>query len=103
MEGVFPYTTPAAIVDMAGTLWNSYSLTHAALGVWNKESNKKMTIEMVSEDYVGALLPTIDNNTIYWNNSAVIVMTKPMNESLWMEARLVRSISHFIPGVTHVR
>ena len=82
----------------AGDLFTSYSLTHAGLGVWNKETHLKLSLELVCYDYLGALLPDVVDNggpyenltTLEWNNTATIVLTKPMNESDWGEARLVR-------------
>lgn len=78
----------------AGDLFTSYSLTHAGLGVWNKETHLKMSIELVSDSYVGALLPSVvkrssNCTTLVWNNSASIVLTKPINDTFWSESRLV--------------
>lgn len=40
-------------------------------------------------DYVGALLPTVENNNLIWNNEATIVLTKSMNDTFWSESRLL--------------
>jgi hypothetical protein len=81
---------------VSGDLFTSYSLTHAGLGIWNKEKHLKMSIELVCDDYLGALLPTVDTSQVnftrlIWNNTGSIVLTKPMNESFWSESRLVRT------------
>ena len=53
IEGVFPYTTPAWIKLNMGEIWNQYSLTHAGLGIWNKDSNVKYSLEIVCLNYTG--------------------------------------------------
>ena len=58
---------------MAGKNFQKYAITHAGLGVWDTNSDEKFTIEFVSSDYVGALLPGFDdaNHKLVWNNTGV--------------------------------
>jgi len=90
IEGVFPYTTPNSIKIKMGDMWNKYSLSHAGLGIWNKDTDVKYSLEIVCLNYTDALFPIVlDSTTMEWNNQATIVMTYPISESLWSESRLV--------------
>lgn len=90
IEGVFPFTTPNSIKSKMGDMWNKYSLSHAGLGIWNKDTDVKYSLEIVCLNYTDALFPiVIDDTTMEWNNHATIVMTYPISESLWSESRLV--------------
>jgi hypothetical protein len=53
IEGVFPYTTPSEIRNEMGEMWNRYSLSHAGLGLWNKDTNVKYSLEIVCLNYSG--------------------------------------------------
>ena len=51
IESSFPFTTSLYIRNNMGDLWNQYSLTHAGLGIWNKDTNIKYSIEIVCMNY----------------------------------------------------
>lgn len=90
IEGAFPFTTPPEIRSMLGENWNKYSLSHAGLGIWNKDSGVKYSLEIVCWNYSAALFPNVVNaTTMVWHNDAVIVMTQPIDEVYWSESRLV--------------
>lgn len=59
--------------DTAGKNFQKYAITHAGLGVWDITSDEKFTIEFVSVDYVGSLLPNFDevNKKLIWNNTGM--------------------------------
>jgi hypothetical protein len=85
------------ILCLLGDQWTQYSLSHSGLGIWNKDRHLKLSLEFVCLDYIGSLLPTIlssssspsDPETLFWNNSASIVLTRPINETYWSESRLL--------------
>jgi len=54
-------------------------------------TNEKISIEFVSNNYVGTLLPNLDPiaESISWNNSGSIVITSPMSEDNWNRATVV--------------
>lgn len=54
IEGAFPFTTPLYIREKMGEIWNQYSLSHAGLGIWNKDTGVKYSLEMVCSNYTGA-------------------------------------------------
>lgn len=93
LEAPFPYNTPEQIIDAAGSDFNRYGIAHAGLGVWDTTSDYKYSIEFASESYVGGLLPTIANGVLTWNNAGNIVITYPLDESLWLNARLICTTS----------
>jgi hypothetical protein len=53
IEGVFPFTTPLQIRAKMGEIWNQYSLSHAGLGIWNKDTDVKYSLEIVCLNYTG--------------------------------------------------
>jgi hypothetical protein len=89
LEAAVPFHTPSTIIEDAGDQWTQYSLSHSGLGIWNKDRHLKLSLELICGDYVGALLPTVVDHMIEWNNSASIVLTTPMNETFWAESRLL--------------
>lgn len=93
LEAPFPYNTPENIIDAAGYEFNRYGIAHAGLGVWDTTSNDKYSIEFTSESYVGSLLPTVANGVLTWNNAGNIVITYPLDDSLWLNARLICTTS----------
>jgi hypothetical protein len=77
----------------AGSNFNRYGVSHAGLGVWDTTSNYKYSIEFVSTNYVGSLLPTLNDGDVNFNNAGEIVITYPLNEDLWLNARLIATTS----------
>ncbi|CAN0427059.1 unnamed protein product, partial [Pylaiella littoralis] len=59
LEGAFPWNTPERILDSAGGFWESYALTHAALGFLVEESESEHVVEFYATNYVGAFLPDV--------------------------------------------
>jgi hypothetical protein len=59
--------------------------------VWDKTSDFKFTIEFVADDYVGALLPDLDEEarTLVWQNGGNVVFTSPSDESDWLNSQLI--------------
>ena len=51
----------------------------------------KFTIEFISSDYVGALLPKFneEGKTLVWSNIGQVVFTTPIVESDWLNSQLV--------------
>jgi hypothetical protein len=93
LESPFPFNTPQSIVDAAGSNYRSYGIGHAGLGVWDTTEGTKYTIELVSESYVGSLLPTVSGNDLVWNNAGKIVISSPLDDDLWLNARLIATTS----------
>jgi hypothetical protein len=73
----------------AGKIFEQYYVTHAGLGVWDTTDDYKFTIEFVSSDYVGALLPTVSGNKLVWENEGKIVFTAPTDYSDWLSSQLI--------------
>lgn len=90
----FPYNVPENITIRAGDGWNSYGAFHAGIGAWNTNTNSKISIELVANDYVGALFPVYSSSgALVWNNSASIVITDPLVTSDWMRSTSITSTS----------
>lgn len=89
LEAPFPYNVPADIANAAGSLYKDNAKNHAGLGIWDTTTDDKFTIEFVSSDYVGQLLPDIENGAISWKNVGEIVVTWPTDDSLWKSASLI--------------
>lgn len=79
--------------NAAGSNFRSYGIGHAGLGVWDNTADNKYTIEFVSDNYVGGLLPTITGDTLTWNNAGKIVISSPLDNNLWLNARLIATTS----------
>jgi hypothetical protein len=77
--------------DAAGSSFLEYATTHAALGIWDRTNGLKFTIEFVPDNFVGALLPVLNNGYIFWNNSGSVVVTNPVNQDEWVNSRHVSS------------
>lgn len=75
--------------NVAGTNFNQFGVGHAGLGVWDTTSDIKFSIEFLSNDYVGSLLPQLSGGNIVWNNAASIVITSPLVEKQWLNSRLI--------------
>ena len=76
---------------MAGSYFRDYGIAHAGLGVWDKTTDKKFTIEFLSNDYVGALLPDFDEDSkvLLWNNQGKVVFTTPSEQEDWIYSQMV--------------
>lgn len=76
---------------MAGESFEKYGITHAGIGVWDTTSDQKFTIEFISEDYVGALLPDFDDDTqsLVWKNQGQVVFTVPTSNKNWLNSQLI--------------
>lgn len=77
----------------AGSNFASYGIGHAGLGVWDTTEDNKYTIEFVSETYEGSLLPDVGTNSLTWNNAGKIVISSPLDDDLWLNARLIATTS----------
>ena len=74
----------------AGKTFENYATIHVGIGVWDTNTDLKLTIEFVSNDYVGSLLPVLlTDGKLYWNNSASIVVTSPTNDYVWQSAQYI--------------
>jgi hypothetical protein len=91
LEAPFPYNVPDEVRTVFGAVWNDYSISHAGLGIWDTTTDKRFSIEFISDSYIGALFPILDNATssIRWNNSASIVVTDPTVDDNWVSANLI--------------
>jgi hypothetical protein len=81
--------------DAAGPNFDRFGVSHSGLGVWDTTTDVKFTIEFISNDYVGSLLPKVDGNTIQWNNQASIVITNPLIQTNWLYSRLLTTTSAY--------
>lgn len=78
--------------DAAGVPFLEYSATHAGLGIWDTTTDKKFTVQFVSTNFVGALLPVLtpvagtNSGYIQWNNSGMIVYSDTMQSSDWLSS-----------------
>lgn len=68
-------------------------MAHAGLGVWDTTTDDKFSIEFVSNNYVGGLLPNTSNGYINWLNSGSIVITDPLDSEAWLNSRLLTTTS----------
>lgn len=68
-------------------------MAYAGLGIWDTTTNKKFTIEFLSDNYVGGLLPNCSDGYIHWQNAASIVITDPIDDSAWLNSRLITTTS----------
>eukprot|EP01040_Poterioochromonas_malhamensis_P005401 gene5402-5795_t len=93
LEAPFPYNAPQSIKDTAGSNFDKYGVSHAGLGIWDTTTDVKFSIELVSNDYVGGLLPNTSNGVITWLNSASIVITDPLDTNAWLNSRLITTTS----------
>ena len=80
----------------AGAQFIEYETTQAGLGIWDITTGKKLTIQLVSYNYVGALLPTLFQNNvgnqIFWNNSGLLLISD-LNENDWINSRQIATSS----------
>eukprot|EP01031_Cornospumella_fuschlensis_P032974 gene32974-39879_t len=89
LEAPFPYNVPDDISEAAGDIYNDNAKNHAGLGIWDTTTDDKFTIEFVSSNYVGQLLPDIVNGVINWKNVGKVVITWPTDDSKWKSASLL--------------
>jgi hypothetical protein len=89
LETSFPFNVPESISGSVGNGFKEYSTLVAGIGIWDTTSNKKFSIQFVSNSYVGALFPILNHNNggITWNNTGSIVVTDPLDESSWISSR----------------
>lgn len=92
-ETSLPYNTPQNIIDAAGSQFLQYETSHAALGVWDTDTNMKLTIQFISNDFTGSLLPVLSEGRIFWNNSGSVVVTNPLVNDDWINSRHIASTS----------
>lgn len=59
--------------------------------MWDKTTDYKFVIEFTSKDYVGALLPALDENSgsLVWKNVGQITITSPMVTSDWQYSQFI--------------
>jgi hypothetical protein len=75
----------------AGTEFLDYGSNHAGLGVWDLTTGAKFSVQFVSDNFVGALLPTLTSDGsssstsgyIFFNNTGSIVYTDPLQVCIW--------------------
>jgi hypothetical protein len=80
--------------NAAGTGFDKYGIAHAGLGIWDTTTDVQFTIEFLSNDYVGGLLPnTTEDGYINWLNAGSIVITNPLDQSVWLNSRLITTTS----------
>ena len=86
----FPFSVYAHRTT-AGDLFQKFYVTHAGLGVWDINTGEKFSIEFISKDYLGALLPAVNTTTneLTWQNAGGIVVTIPTNFDDWLGSQLV--------------
>ena len=77
--------------NYAGFSFTNYGTLHYGIGIFDITSGLKLSIEFVSNNYYNSLLPKLDNNYIWWNNTGSIVVTNPLNQSNWISSRLISS------------
>lgn len=72
-------------------MFQKYYVTHAGLGIWDITSGQKFSIQFVSENYIGALLPVYNETSsqFQWENKGNIVLTMPTDEDSWLSSQLV--------------
>eukprot|EP01032_Pedospumella_encystans_P035230 gene35230-39850_t len=89
LESSFPFNAPAGLKTTAGDLFQKFYVTHAGLGVWDINTGEKFSIEFISKDYLGALLPAVNTTTneLTWQNAGGIVVTIPTNFDDWLDRR----------------
>ncbi|CAM9533609.1 unnamed protein product, partial [Ectocarpus fasciculatus] len=104
LEGPFPWNTPTAILDSAGDFWESFALTHAALGFLVEESETRHRVEGVGEEEEGGEgggggtrrgLGDGGNGTtpVEWNNDAVVRVSSGFDEKRWISANYIAKIT----------
>ena len=66
------------------------------IGIWDQTTGVKISIEFVSNNYTGALFPTITTSSkLIWENAASIIITNPINEAIWTNSRHIASTTGF--------
>lgn len=85
------YKTTISTRTTAGTSFTKYAISHAGLGIWDTTTDEKFTTEFISNNYVGALLPTTHESSgmLSWENAASVVFTTPTENSDWLNSQLV--------------
>jgi hypothetical protein len=83
--------SPRDVRSTAGTNFRQYGIAHGGLGVWDKTTDYKFSIEYTSESYVGALIPecTDTSGRLLWNNTGQITFTAPMQAADWHTSQLI--------------
>jgi hypothetical protein len=56
-------------------------------------ANFKLTIQFVSNDFTGSLLPILSEGRIFWNNTGSVVVTNPLINDDWINSRHIASAS----------
>lgn len=75
--------------NTAGDAYNNFATNHAGLGVWDTTTDVKFTIEFVSVNYTGALLPDLSSGKLSWKNIGSVVITNPVVQSNWLSSKLI--------------
>jgi hypothetical protein len=87
----FPYNAPSSIVKDAGSDFISNAAVHSGIGIWDTTTNERFSLEFVSQNYVGGLLPNVTSTrrTLEWQNKGKIVVTNPLTVGSWTHSQLV--------------
>jgi hypothetical protein len=88
LETSLPINTPSDIRAAAGATFLQYASTHAGIGIWDITTGDKFTVQYLSSDFVGTLLPTLTpvagsggSGYVEFNNSGIILYTDPLDVS----------------------
>lgn len=89
LESSFPFNVPDYISTRVGDGFKEYSTLVAGIGIWDTTADIKFSIQFVSNSYVGALFPILNDTygEITWNNTGSIVVTDPLDETSWVSSR----------------
>jgi len=93
LEASFPYNAPGWLVSRAGDQFTSFVTTHCGLGVFDVTTNVRFSVELVAQNYTGALLPITTATELVWNNAADLAVTNPFQPGRWLVSRLVSTTS----------
>lgn len=73
-----------------GSAFSTYSATVSGLGIWNTITDEKLSIQFVSNNYVGGLLPNLTSgDTVTWNNKGMLLGLYDFDEDLWGKSQLL--------------
>jgi hypothetical protein len=90
LESVFPTSTPMAFKQTMGAAFNAFAVTNAGLGIWNKDTSEKLTVQLVAlSSYYSALLPSVQDDVLVWANNATILYSPSVDLDYWTNSQLL--------------
>jgi hypothetical protein len=94
LESVLPINTPANL--RAKSLYegfiNSYSLGYASFGVWNRNTNEKLSIQYHTTSFFGGIAPAyVQGQGLQWDNAGIVTINYPLDGALYSTASLIAS------------